>query len=49
MGEQVTELMQCDLHAALGQASLLERLSWRKQGVHIALDIARGLSCEWPA
>ena len=44
----VTELMQCDLYDALGQETLLEQLSWRKRGVQIALDIARGLSCECP-
>ena len=41
----VTELMECDLHAALGQESLHERLSWRRQGRQIAIDIATGLSC----
>ena len=44
----VTELMQCDLHAALGQDALLEPLSWRKKGMQIALDIAMGLSCALP-
>ena len=38
--------MQCDLHAALAEDALLDQLSWRKQGMLIALDIARGLSCE---
>ena len=45
----VTELMQCDLHAALGQHALLDQRSWRNQGILIALDIARGLSCERPS
>ena len=40
------ELMECDLHDALGQESLQEQLAWRKRGVSIALDIARGLVCE---
>ena len=44
----VTELMECDLHAALGQDALLEPLSWRKKGMQIALDIAMGLSCALP-
>ena len=45
----VTELMQCDLYDALRQGALAEQLSWRRRGYHIALDIAKGLSCERPA
>ena len=41
----VTELLQCDLHDALGQEALLEQLAWRRRGHQIALDIAKGLSC----
>ena len=44
----VTELMQCDLYAALAEPSLQDRLSWRKHGMLLALDIARGLSCALP-
>ena len=49
LSAQVTELMQCDLYDALGHRSLQARLAWRRQGVRIALDIARGLSCELPS
>ena len=45
----VTELMQCDLYAALGRDSLLGQLSWRRGGILIALDVARGLSCAQPS
>ena len=41
----VTELLQCDLHFALGQERLMQQLHWRKWGRRIALDIASGMSC----
>ena len=41
----VTELLQCDLHDALGEEALSDQLAWRRRGRQIALDIAKGLSC----
>ena len=41
----VTELLQCDLHDALGQESLVRQLAWRHRGHRVALDIATGMSC----
>ena len=38
--------MECDLHVALAHRTLHKHLIWRNRGITIALDIARGLTCD---